>query len=585
VTLAAGLYLPALRGGLVWDDVVVVSRQLAAFHSVRDVLVPPAGIHEWSTTYYRPLVTASYLLDRALFGTATPAGPHAAVILYHVLATLFVWMLARRLLAAEPHGEWGAVGAAAIFAAHPIHSESVCWITGRSDTVATMLVLPSLLLALHYRDHRSPLALILAPLLYLCALLAKEVAVSALLLLPLLFALVPRTAGPSSTRWWLPLAVLYGLATAVYAGLRTLAATDYGQPLPGAGADILGRMAAALAYYARKVVVPPPQSHFVGELPEGALVVATLAALVALVVLALRAAQRGWPIPLLACGWFMATLVPSLAVAGRDIADTAVAERYLYLPSVGFCVLAGWLLAVGLARRRWRVPATAATLALVAVYGFWTIGRCRIWQNDLALWTDATEKTPHLGLPWLNRGMVFMQMGDNEAAARDFDRALGARYTVLGRSMAHNNIGFARLNQGRLAEAEAAFRAALRERRHYESPHFGLGLVALRRADQAFARDGAWEPSLLAAAERSFLAALSVNPRDLRALSSLALCEIRLAAIHRAAGHAGGIRDRLARARTVLERIVRLDPQTMVGDRRATDVLATLDTDVGGLGP
>ena len=74
--LAALVYLPALGGGLVWDDEIVATRQMDIFHGVRDVFFPPRDIPQWSPDYYRPLVVASYLLDQALFGRAASRGPH-----------------------------------------------------------------------------------------------------------------------------------------------------------------------------------------------------------------------------------------------------------------------------------------------------------------------------------------------------------------------------------------------------------------------------------------------------------------------------------------------------------------------------
>ena len=195
ILLAIIVYLPALWGDLVWDDVVIFERQLVAINGIRDVLFPPEGIWGWTYVYYRPVVALSYLLDVGLFGRGSAAGPHLSNVFYHVIATFFVWVLAKRLFLRLPNGAAGAIVAASIFAVHPIHTESVNWIAGRGDVLVTMFLLPSITLVLVWRDRRENWALILAAVLFLLALLSKELAVAALILVPATLLLVPRDSG------------------------------------------------------------------------------------------------------------------------------------------------------------------------------------------------------------------------------------------------------------------------------------------------------------------------------------------------------------------------------------------------------
>jgi tetratricopeptide (TPR) repeat protein len=580
--LAAALYAPALRGGLVWDDETVQHRQLAAFDGVRDVFFPPRGIHEWASAYYRPMVTLSYLLDRRLFGADGTVGPHASAVLLHLIATVLVWLLARRALAGRRGAVWGALGAAAVFAAHPIHTESVCWITGRSDPLATVFVLGSVLVALRWRDGATAWALAAAPLLFLAALLAKEVAISALLVVPLALALVP--AAPATARppaAWLPLAGGYALATALYAVLRQESGTSAGAPIALEPAVLLGRLAAALGWYARKLVVPPPQTHFVPGFPEATAAAVGVAGVAVAVGLAGWRLHRGSPAPLLAVGWGLATLLPSLAVVTRALTDTPLAERYLYLPSVGLALGAGAVLAAALERRAWRVPAAAASVAVVAVYALWTAERCAVWRDDLSLWTDATVKAPEEGLPWNNRGIVLMRMGRLDEAVADFERALAVRYPPSGRAMAHNNVGVVRLRQGRLDEAEVAFQAALGFRRQYDSPYYGLGSVALARAAHARDAAGRTDGELLQRAARLFQFALAVNPHHVRALAGVAEAQLQLA--RQATTPFEARRARLA-ARAALERVARLDARVVVAGRPAREQMEALDAELRAAG-
>ena len=83
--LAAVAYVNALANGLVWDDPIVLERQLLAFRSVHDLIFTPRNIPQYSPDYYRPLTTLSYLVDRAI-GGSSPFLFHFSVVLYHVLS-------------------------------------------------------------------------------------------------------------------------------------------------------------------------------------------------------------------------------------------------------------------------------------------------------------------------------------------------------------------------------------------------------------------------------------------------------------------------------------------------------------------
>jgi tetratricopeptide (TPR) repeat protein len=295
--------------------------------------------------------------------------------------------------------------------------------------------------------------------------------------------------------------------------------------------------------------------------------------------------RRGTPILLVAGGWFLLTLLPSLGVVLRGVTDTPVAERYLYIPSIGLCLAVGGGLAFALGRAAWRVPVVVATVALVASYAYATIERGRIWQSDLALWTDATEKVPDAGLAWLNRGMVFMGRNDSEAAIENFRRALASRGDAENRSLAHNNIGMARVRQGRLDEAEVEFRAALRERPRYETPYYGLGLVTLMREREQFTRTKKRDAAQLQAARGFFAQALALAPQYVWALARLAECDMQLADLYNGDRNQPRARAALISARSALGRVSRLDPAFKMGERGTREVLAGIEAALARMGP
>jgi tetratricopeptide (TPR) repeat protein len=180
--------------------------------------------------------------------------------------------------------------------------------------------------------------------------------------------------------------------------------------------------------------------------------------------------------------WMGATLAPVLNA--RWMPAGVFAERYLYLPSVGFC----WLLAWG-AARAWRtavaaepsghlhllsraVPAALAVLA--ASYGVRTVTRNRDWRTDEALYSKTLAQQPDAKIIRTNLGAVYFDRGDLAAAEREWTLALGP-----GRHYAStlNNMGLLRARQERYEEAIDYFKQAVRERPKYMSPHKSLAKV------------------------------------------------------------------------------------------------------------
>ena len=198
--LAIVVFLPMLDAGFVWDDTIVFNGWLDHFDSVRDLVDPSPEQYEQSLKYggrhFFPMLKLSLKFDEALTNRMVDAEvpkldqarariPHATNIAIHALNTLFVTILVFQILGHRPFRHWGAFVAGTIFALHPIHAESVCFILGRTDPLATLFLLPSFSLALRYLDRGHWLALVVAPLLFLLALLSKEVAIVGLVLLPL----------------------------------------------------------------------------------------------------------------------------------------------------------------------------------------------------------------------------------------------------------------------------------------------------------------------------------------------------------------------------------------------------------------
>ncbi|MDQ7088780.1 MAG: tetratricopeptide repeat protein [Acidobacteriota bacterium] len=559
--VAVAAFRPSFDNEFIWDDPIVFQRQLPYFDSLANVFDPPKSIPQFGTHYYRPLGVVSYQIDEAIATRFWPLEQrdqarqrvyHASVIFYHALASVLVLLLGLRLVALsgldQALGLGAALGGSLLFAVHPIHVESVSWMAGRADVLCTIFLVAALLTWMrHHRRGRWP-DLVAAGGFALAAMLCKETGVGALLLLPALDLLLPRPeraaapaegltraerrrlarekqAAPRGVGWvgfFLPRWLVLAAAGGVYFLLRSQA-IDAGH-LKSSGASV-GALFGALGWYFKKFFWPAPQSAFITLVPGGWW---TLAG----VVLLLGAGGAVWAVlsrqrrsglgELVALGVFFAFLAPSLAIVAFRISETPLAERYLYAPSVGLCLLVPLLLArvVALTPLGARpVPALAAVLlpcVLVAVpMTRATLEREKVWQNNLAFWRDAVIKAPGEGLPHLHLGLTYNEMDYTEKAIEEYKLALQQYRDAEGRSKAYNNLGSAYIRLGKLEEASRALEGALEEVPRYATAPYNLALVQLRRARQA--RDLRERARLTNAALSGFRAAIRINPRYVKA--------------------------------------------------------------------
>ncbi|MBI4517596.1 MAG: tetratricopeptide repeat protein [Deltaproteobacteria bacterium] len=497
--LALLVYLPALRHGFIWDDPLVLE-QLRAIHGLRELLLPPEIVPKY---YYRPLIFLSFLLDRSL-GGETPFWFHFSVVLAHGANTALLWWLGVRLLGSAS----ASALAAALFAVHPIHVESVAWIAGRSDVLAATLLLLSAAWLTHEQPRWTRSAAVAA---YGLALFAKEAALGALLILPLLALATGRR--PSRQ----VLAALLAV-TVSYLMLRRLAlgAAVTGFASSATPAAALRDLLAALGFYTSKLLLPVNLSAYVPEVPAGwlspALGLVTALATAAAAGAAWRQDER-----VTACllAWFLVTLAPALAVIVRISAQAPVAERYLYIPSIAACLLCGRLL-VWLAARRpsWLLPARVAVLGLSAVFAVLCLARNRVWADDVLFWQDVAAKAPDYALGHRELAMIYMNRNQLEAADMALQRALAGKSDRDARVMTLNNAGNLYLRQQRLDEAERMFNEGLKLHSH-PYLHYGLGRLAMTRAEQAQARNDAQEVNRQVAEARAQLQrSLALDPRS-----------------------------------------------------------------------
>lgn len=556
--LALLAFFPVLWSGLIWDDAIIYRDQLPKFTSLASAFYPPPGVQFFTTAYYRPAVLLTYLLDYNLasplgFSFTTPGAaqpiPHGLTLLGHALASWLVGLLALRLLRGSPHAVWGALAAGALFALHPAHGDSVCLISGRTDVFATVFVLAAALFLLRWRDGGGHWLLAAGALSFFAGLLFKEVTVTALAILPAAWALFPADPDPARRpRPWKPAlawgAALAALALGVYALLRYTSGWWLRRPFSMFDEDILPRLLSTTGFYFWKTFAPWPRHFFVLEVfPSAGTGAAIVAATLALAGLAAWKWREGRRVLALAGIWYFAALSPVLYVAVRSVASAPIAERYLYLPSAGVCLLAGVAVAHLARREALRKPLAAVLGLMLAAFLAANYVTIPVWADEMRFWKTVTSQpcSDDHALGWVNLAELTRQRGDLEAARVDFEKALSdgmisnlvqMRLALHGLGTTNMELALQDLQEGRRAEAVIHARRAVAvlepiPLRGINQP-LGTKLLGLAYATsaRATAAMGGRDDNALNLAESTLIEAARNNLSDAEVLDTLQMVRL-----------------------------------------------------------
>jgi Flp pilus assembly protein TadD len=440
---------------------------------------------------------------------------------------------------------------AALFAAHPLHVESVAWVSERKDVLSTLFWMLTVWAYLWYLRRRRPGRYLVMAALFVLGLMAKPMLVTlpfVLLLLDVwpLGRVTPgwskreRSRAVELVREKLPL-----IALAAASSIVTFVVQRQGGAVAASEALPLGdRVANALVSYMRYIGKMLWPAHLAAVYPFSRPIPAwwvagSLLGFLALSIMAIRAARR---YPYVAVGWlwFVGTLVPVIGVI--QVGSQAMADRYTYVPLVGLFIIVAWGgvdLCARWPHRRLLLP-IAAGLVIVACMVL-ARGQVEYWRNSLALWGHAVDVTDANFIAQNGLGEALAAQGKVDEAVAHFSEAvrlspdfpaaqnnLGvelkrqrhfseaiAHYSLALRTRpdfaeAHNNLANALDEEGRTAEAVTHYTEALRIKPNYAEAHNGLG-VALAKEER------------LAEAVDHFSAAMRIKPESVDAYNNLGI--------------------------------------------------------------
>lgn len=358
----------------------------------------PFEVTAISQSYYRPLFSVWLIISNAIFG-ASSWGWHLMSVLLHAATTAMVFVVIKELFDRRRL----ALIAASLFAVLPVHAEAVAWVSGSVEVLMTLLLLAALHFYLRYRQAGRVYQLVLALAFYLLALCSKEAALAFPLVVAYLELRHIGKAPATKVRGtgFMLFAAGLALVTAIYVLMRYLAngaifATDETRlPLGPA----LLTIPLAIIKYLALLVWPFGYSYQHYTIPVTSIIsLKLLAPLVLVIALAFIVVRYGSRELRFAGAWFILTLAPALLVMNRFEMEHLVQERYLYLPSLGFCLA----LALGVewlaARQSFRLSpdkfATALVAAVVVLYSTAYMIHSRHWSDSLNVYRQAVAVAP-----------------------------------------------------------------------------------------------------------------------------------------------------------------------------------------------
>ena len=544
-------YANSLSGAFVFDD----TKQIAGNPALRSWSNILRGFTSdvWSfqrgtltkdipPPYYRPLFTAYLTFNYKLWGLWEP-GWHLMNLLVHTGATVAVFFLIKRLSG----DRLIATLAALVFGLHPAHVESVSWISGIPDPLAALFCVPSLIWYVRYRMEGDKKFLTASVTAYGLSALCKETPLA----LPLVFIVWELTrAGTrqslSARRREIILRLIpYAVMAGAYLALRfaVLGRISWKHPFMARVPDSAIWMTVPYVFvsYLRHLAAPFYLSliygtSFVTSVTDPRFFLpAALIAVLAILLWAYRKELSGesWT----ALAMIVAPLLPVLNLRVFHY-EYIIQDRYLYLPSIGFC----YLIAILVVRsgRRQKQLTTALAVAVIVAFGASTFAQNRVWHDAVSLWQRAIYYAPNSWSTHYNLGLAYLNLKQSQAAVNELVEArrlnpheptvlnnLALAHASAGDALgaieivrealkldptlieAHNNLGAFLYERNQFNDARLEFLEVLRRDPSSVSARFNLA--------RTLAALGEYEPAI-----REFEALLAADPGDVAARYELA---------------------------------------------------------------
>ncbi len=464
------LYFNSLDNDFVYDDKVLIhtNQHIDDFSCFIKNLFNQEYFNITRSKTYRPVPELSYFLFYQWFGNE-PAGYHIFNILFHFLNAALVYLL----VAKWTENLKIAVSTSLLFASHPALSEAVTLTTFNDELLFSLFYL----VAFYMYVHKGNGAIILSYFAFILSLLSKEMAVS----LPLMIILYDLTLNKhihvgkfrkrineliNSNKW---VYSGYFFITIIYVAFRF-----FYRPLSSPmfeEAEITTGLFMRLAYIPYqlfqfiKIALYPfnLNADIIHHYPDHYLTTENIISVIIFILLVYLAIKIFLKRSLLVFGiaWFTIGLLPVLNII---TIEHPLAERYLYLPIVGFCLILSSAIYRYLPGKSWSHKysflniRTAVILLLLIIYGVKTISRGQVWKNSEILWTETLKVSPGSYRAHNNLGMEYYKKGDFEKAIHHFKQSVNLNPDL---SISHLNLANALFRNGQMNKAIVHYQKAI----------------------------------------------------------------------------------------------------------------------------
>ena len=444
---------------------------------------------------WHPVTWLSHMLDVDLFGI-NPRGHHLMNLAIHITNVLLLFGLLRKMTGAL----WQSTFAAALFAIHPLHVESVAWAAERKDVLSTFFWMITLWAYLYYIKKPGTGRYLLITLPFALGVMAKPMVVT----LPFILLLLDywplgrvkfrhksgekpsplKTIAPKSkeimqkTEWRIVLEKVPLLLLSIASSAITIFAQRKGGALSGLETyPLWDRIANALTSYVAYVwkmfwpsrlaiFYPYPGDNLPFWMVGGAVLV------LAGVTYGVVRSHQAHPYLLVGWFWYLATLLPVIGIV--QVGWQARADRYTYLPFIGLCVMLAWgipnLLPIKSVYQKWLVGISSSIMLFALMVTTWV--QVGYWRNSVSLFEHTLEVTEKNYLAHMNLGSALVAAGRLQEAEVQFSKVLEI---IPNHERTHYNLGVALALQGKTNDAIVHYSEALRLNPNQADTHNNLG--------------------------------------------------------------------------------------------------------------
>lgn len=472
------VFANSLENQFVFDDesVVVNNLSIQSLSNIPKFFTAEEGFHKVIGKYYRPVVSSSYAIDYHYWGL-DPYGFHLTNIIIHCIASMLLFRIFQVLFWRYKYRNLFSLLSALIFVVHPIHTEAVSWISGRTDSMVTMFFFASFLFYIEFvreknhnkkqtdaknEESRNLLYLFLSFVFYALGLLSKEMIVTMPLII-LLYDFVYRKKDIQYLKKNLWIYAGFVVITAAFLLIRHNLLKDFPDResyLYFFGKDSVtaaATMIKTIPVYFRLLLAPFGLLYHYNGVIDDSYSFLELPVILSLIFIGLLIYSSFYfykrdSIVSFSLLFFLITLIPVMNIVPTM---NLMAERFLYLVSFALVLVIAHLAMLGSSKRDKGIL-LAGMVVIILSLSYLTYDRNKDWKDNNSLYMTGEGIEGNVLL--VNNGNIYANMKKYDEAARLYKRAIEKRENSL---LAHHNLGLVYLIKGQLDSAEVQFKRGI----------------------------------------------------------------------------------------------------------------------------